>query len=51
MINLVDEQNPRGRLMMSEAELDVFAKAFTRRRFHRTDQLVPELHAQLEDAR
>jgi pimeloyl-ACP methyl ester carboxylesterase len=29
MINLVEEQNPRGRLMMSEAELDVFAKAFT----------------------
>ncbi len=29
MVNLVEEQNPRGRLMMSEAELDVFAKAFT----------------------
>lgn len=29
MINLVEAQNPRGRLMMSEAELDVFAKAFT----------------------
>ncbi len=28
MINLVDEKNPRGRLMMSEAELDVFADAF-----------------------
>jgi pimeloyl-ACP methyl ester carboxylesterase len=28
MINLVDERDPRGRLMMSEAELDVFAKAF-----------------------
>ena len=29
MLNLVDERNPRGRLMMSESELDVFAKAFT----------------------
>jgi len=29
MINLVEEQNPPGRLMMSEAELDVFAKAFS----------------------
>jgi pimeloyl-ACP methyl ester carboxylesterase len=28
MINLVDEANPPGQLMMSEAELDVFAKAF-----------------------
>ena len=28
MINLVDDRNPRGRLMMSEAELDVFADAF-----------------------
>ncbi|HEY6598881.1 MAG TPA: alpha/beta hydrolase [Pseudomonadales bacterium] len=28
MINLVDEQDPPGKLMMSEAELDVFAKAF-----------------------
>ncbi len=30
MINLVDEHSPRGRLMMSEAELDVFADAFTK---------------------
>jgi pimeloyl-ACP methyl ester carboxylesterase len=29
MVNLVEEKNPRGRLMMSEAELDVFAQAFT----------------------
>jgi pimeloyl-ACP methyl ester carboxylesterase len=29
MINLVDEQDPPGRLLMSEAELDVFAAAFT----------------------
>ena len=28
MINLVDDENPQGRLMMSETELDVFASAF-----------------------
>jgi len=29
MINLVEEKNPSGRLLMSEADLDVFAQAFT----------------------
>ena len=28
MINLVDDRNPPGKLIMSEAELDVFADAF-----------------------
>ena len=30
MITLVDETNPPGQLLMSEAELDVFADAFSR---------------------
>ena len=51
MINLVDEQDPPGKLMMSEAELDVFAEGIRGRRIHRTDQLVPQLHAQLDDPR
>jgi hypothetical protein len=47
MINL-SKQDPPGRLLMSEAELDVFATAFTARRLYRTDQLVRNTFAQLE---